>query len=102
MKYIITERQFELLSESEKFFFRRRMAKIEEIMEQVISELTPRYFDAEDFEDYKSQVRWDTLSSYEEDFGEIEDKELVEEFFSFTEHFDDKIKEGYKRYKKMR
>jgi len=98
MKKIIrlTESQLIKIVENE-ISYERKKFMINKFIDMVIYEKTPDEYEAEDFNDYKSEIQWSTLGRYEDLFGEMED---VEEFFSIISEpeFVKKIKKGYSNY----
>jgi hypothetical protein len=98
MKKIIrlTESQLIKIVENE-ISYERKKFMINKFIDMSISEKTPDEYEAEDFNDYKSEIQWSTLGLYEDLFGEMKD---VEEFFSIISEpeFVKKIKKGYSNY----
>ena len=107
MKKIIRLTESDLVRNVENVnltYLRRRIHNIEKILDEVIDEKTPDEYDAEDYDDYKSEIMWSTLSTMEYDEGRDLPKEHIEDYFSFMERPEilQKIKKGYSRYKKMK
>ena len=101
----LTERDLIRLVENVGSIYLNRRAKyIEKILDETISEITSGEFHFEDYDDYKSEVIWSTLSTMEYDEGRDLPKEYIEDYFSFMERpeFIDKIKRGYSMFKKNR
>lgn len=93
MKYIITEEQYN------RIHILRRLGIFEKCVDEAIEVTNSEGVDNGHFKEYMSDVLWTTLTIYEEDNGEIEDKELLEEYFKLIEKtFKSKIKKGYKKY----
>jgi hypothetical protein len=93
-----------VINEDNSNYFRRRIHNIEKILDEIISEITNDEFHFEDYDDYKSEVIWSTLSTMEYDEGRDLPKEYIEDYFSFMERpeFIEKIKRGYSMFKKNR
>ncbi len=107
MKKIIRLTESELVRLIENVgsnYLRRRTNYIDGILDEVISEITNGEFYFEDYNDYKSEVMWSTLSTMEYDEGRDLPQEYIEDYFSFMERpeFIEKIKRGYSMYKKDR
>ena len=112
MKKIVTLTESDLtnivkrvINEDKKKSFSGNMIKfIDKILGQVIPGLKPNDYDAEDYDDYKEEIVWTTLGcmAYEMDYDLPREK--VEELFSLMEtpEFNEKIKKGYSKYKKMK
>ncbi len=112
MKKIVTLTESDLtnivkrvINEDKTNSFSRNMIKfIDKILGQVIPGLKPNDYDAEDYDDYKEEIVWTTLGcmAYEMDYDLPREK--VEELFSLMEtpEFNEKIKKGYSKYKKMK
>ena len=85
-------------------YLNRRANYIDGILDEVISEITNGEFYFEDYNDYKSEVMWSTLSTMEYDEERDLPQEYTEDYFSFMERpeFIEKIKRGYSMYKKNR
>ena len=93
MKYIITEEQ------KNRIYILRRLEMFEKCMDEAIRDVNEEGVDDEHFKEYKNEVLWRTLETYESEHGEIEDKELVEEYFKVIEKtLKNKIKKGYEKY----
>jgi hypothetical protein len=92
----LTESQLIKIVES-KLSYEKKKFMINKFIDMVISEKTPDEYEAEDFNDYKSEIQWSTLGRYEDLFGEMD---FVEEFFSIISEpeFVKKIKKGYSNY----
>jgi len=94
-----------VINEDNSNFLRKRLNVINRILDEVISELKPDNYDAEDYNDYQEEIVWTTFGTmaYEMDY-ELPKGEKTEEFFSIMEtpEIVQKIKKGYSRYKKMR
>ena len=94
-----------VINEDKSNFLRKRMILINKILDEVISEKTPDEYDAEDYNDYKEEIQWSTLSTMEYlTHHELPKGEKIEEFFSIMEtpEIIGKIKKGYSKYKKMK
>ena len=107
MKKIVrlTERDLIRLVENVgSIYLNRRIHNIEKILDEIISEITNGEFHFKDYDDYKSEVIWSTLSTMEYDEGRDLPKEYIEDYFSFMERpeFIEKIKRGYSMFKKNR
>jgi hypothetical protein len=95
MKYIITEEQ------NNKIYILRRLEIFDKYMDVAIKDTTSEGVVDDQFDEFRDEVLWRTLTYYEEDKGEIEDKNLLEEYFKLIEnYFKNKIKKGYKDYLK--
>jgi hypothetical protein len=95
MKYIITEEQ------NNKIYILRRLEIFDKYMDVAIKDTTSEGVVDDQFDEFRDEVLWRTLTYYEEDKGEIEDKDLLEEYFKLIEnYFKNKIKKGYKDYLK--
>jgi hypothetical protein len=95
MKYIITEEQ------NNRIYILRRLEMFDKYMDVAIKDTTSEGLVNDSFDEFNSEVLWRTLTYYEEDNGEIEDKDLLEEYFKLIEnYFKNKIKKGYKKYLK--
>lgn len=95
MKYIITEEQ------NNRIHILRRLQIFDKYMDMAIEDITSEGLEDDSFNEFKSEVAWRTLTYYEEDNGEIEDKDLLEDYFKLIKnYFKDKIKKGYKEYLK--
>ena len=93
MKYIITEEQ------NNRIYILRRFEIFEKCMDEAIEDVNSEGVDNGHFKEYMSDVLWKTLEIYEEEYGQIEDKELLEKYFKMIEEtFKPKIKKGYKLY----
>ncbi len=93
-----------VINENNSNFFSKRLGLINKVLDEVISEKTPDEYDAEDYNDYKEEIQWSTLSTIEYMMQyEFQRGEKIEEFFSIMEtpEIIEKIKKGYSRYKKM-
>ena len=92
-----------VINENNKPFYLRRSEIINNYVDEAISDINQDdYFEPKDFEDYKSEVLWKTLGSLEYDNErEVDD---VEEFFNYVKNkvINNKIKQGYLDYKKMK
>jgi hypothetical protein len=100
----LTERDLIRLVENVgSIYLNRRTKYIDEILDETISEITSGKFHFKDYDDYKSEVIWSTLSTMEYDEGRDLPKEYIEDYFSFMERpeFIEKIKRGYSMYKNM-
>ena len=93
-----------VINEDNSNYLRRRIHNINVILDEVISEITNGEFYFEDYNDYKSEVMWSTLSTMEYDEGRDLPKEYIEDYFSYMETpgILQKIKKGYSMYKKNR
>lgn len=93
MKYIITEQQ------NNRIYILRRLEMFGKCMDEAIRDVNEEGVDNGHFEEYMNDVVWRTLTIYEEDNGEIDDKELIEEYFKLIEKtFKSRIKKAYKQY----
>jgi|688.fasta_scaffold1749028_2 hypothetical protein len=94
-----------VINEENTNYFSSKMIKfIGRIIDEVISEKTPDEYDAIDYNDYKEEIVWSTISTMEHEMSYDLPRDKVEDFFSMMEtpEFDGKIKKGYSRYKRMR
>ena len=94
-----------VINEDNSNFLRKRLTFINRILDEVISELKPDDYYAEDYNDYKENIQWTTLGTMVHvTKRRIPPGEKTEEFFSILESPEiiEKIKKGYSRYKKMR
>ena len=95
MKYIITEEQ------NNRIHMLRRIQIFDKYMDAAIEDTTSEGLEDDSFNEFKSEVAWRTLKYYEDYNGEIEDKDLLEEYFKLIKnYFKDKIKKAYKEYLK--
>ena len=95
MKYIITEEQ------NNRIHILRRLQIFDKCMDEAIKDVNEEGVGNGHFKEYMSEVVWRTLEIYEGEHGEIEDKDLLEEYFKLIEKtFKNKIKKGYKEYLK--
>jgi hypothetical protein len=89
-------------NENISLFYIRRESSIKKFVDKVISEKN-REYDAEDYEDYKSEVLWSVLKNIEENGVDAKEVEDFEEYFKFmNSFFSDEIKKGYEDYKKYK
>ena len=95
MKYIITEEQ------NNRIYILRRLEMFGKYMDEAIKDVNEEGVESGHFKEYMSEVIWRTLEIYEDEHGEIEDKDLLEEYFKLIEKtYKSKIKKGYKQYLK--
>ena len=95
MKYIITEEQ------NNRIHMLRRIQIFDKYMDVAIEDTTSEGLEDDSLNEFKSEVAWRTLTYYEDYNGEIEDKDLLEEYFKLIKnYFKDKIKKAYKEYLK--
>lgn len=102
MKIILTESQYLRIMETEdkENFFSRMASVINLCFESAIENMSQEK--TEDFHDYKDAVLWSTLGYLEDGFmPEIQDKNLIEEFFNYMKKYNSEIKKHYKEYLRM-
>jgi hypothetical protein len=89
-----------VIMETKVNFFSRMESVINLCFESAIENISQE--ETEDFPDYKDAVLWSTLTILEDGFmPEIQDKNLIEEFFEYMKKYNSEIKKHYVEYLRM-